>query len=225
MFKGKFVALSLIAAALLCWQILPTSVDTANSGIVDPCSSTAVSLGGCLTICPQGDGQNLSGLPSGDATVFIQAKDATGAPIPNIMASDFWLTGCNDDLWLCGGSGASNADSASGDDGTTTISGQLASGGCDTVGVQVVIQGVIVADPADCEANLCLAITPISPDLKGEGTARSDGAVDILDFAEFATYYTAPVPHGYRACHDFNCDGLVDIIDFSIFAQHYLHSC
>lgn len=231
MFKGKFVALSLIAAALLCWQMLPTSVDTANSGIVDPCSSTAVSVGGCYIVCPQGDGDNLSAVNPVPATVFITAKDATGAPIPNILFSDFWFIGCNDDLWLCGGSGASNADSASGDDGTTTMSGQFAAGGCDSVGVKVVIQGVVVADPLDCDADLCLAITPISPDLKGPGLATSDGAVDILDFSEFAKFYTSvktpppPSPRPYKACHDFNCDDFVDIIDFAIFAQHYLHGC
>ena len=143
MFKGKFVALSLLAAALLCWQIMPAAVDSANSGIVDPCSTTATTAGGCLIICPQGDGTSLGGA---GATISVTVKDATGAPVPGIPAADFWLIGCNDALTLCGGSGSSNADAATDGAGQTTISGGLAAGGCDT-GLSHVVQGVVIAEP------------------------------------------------------------------------------
>ena len=74
MSKGKFVALSLIAAALLSWQV--ASVDTATSGVVDACSSSAIALPGCYVVCPQGDGTQLATINS---TIFITVKDITGA--------------------------------------------------------------------------------------------------------------------------------------------------
>jgi hypothetical protein len=217
MSKGKFVALSLIAAALLSWQV--ASVDIATSGVVEPCSSSAVALPGCFVVCPQGDGTQLGVIGS---TIFIQAKDITGAPIAGIPAADFWLIGCNDQLVLCGGGGAINADSASNANGQTTISGDLAASGCDLGGVSVVIQGVVLLE-ANCSVPKCLSITSVSPDLTGNGGVI-DGAVDLIDLSVFAAGYTSP-PKPYDACIDYNCDGVVDIIDFSIFAQHYLHVC
>lgn len=219
MFKGKLVALSLIAAALLCWQVLP--VATVNSGIVDPCSSTASSIGGCYFLCPQGDAQPLNNLQGGvDATISVQAKDNTGAPIPGIPASDGWLIGCEDNLVLCGGSGAINFSAATDANGETTFVGSLAASGCDTLGVSVVIQGVIVADPINCNNRLCLNLPAKSPDLM----ETLDGVVDLLDQTAFSFGYTSP-PRAYRNCYDFTCDGLVDLLDFTAFGFHYLHNC
>jgi hypothetical protein len=217
MFKGKIVVFSLIAAALLCWQMMPAT--TANSGIVDPCSSTAIALPGCFVICPQGDGAQLDAIGS---TILVTAKDNTGAPIPGIPAADYWLVGCTDVLELCGGSGAINADSASNASGVTTITNALAAGGCELGGVSVVLQGIIIASPLNCNDPLCLPITTVSPDVAPTGAP--DLVVDIIDLGDFAIGYTSP-PKPYVPCLDFNCDGDVDIIDFSIFAQHYLHSC
>jgi hypothetical protein len=216
MFKGKFVVLSLIAAALLCWQILPTNVETVNSGIVEPCSSSATSAGGCYLVSPQGDGDRLD---ASGATISVVVRDNAGAPIPGIPAADFWLIGCNDPgLVLCGGSGAINADSATNALGQTTISGQLAAGGCDSVGVLVVVQGVIIEDVLDnCNPN-CLPIIAVSPDING------DLVVDLVDLSEFAKSYTSP-PKQYLFCKDYNCDGYIDLVDFSLFSQHYLDQC
>jgi hypothetical protein len=216
MFKGKFVVLTVIAAALLSWQMMPANVDTANSGIVDACSSTANAIGCCLFVCPAGDGPTMAGCGS---IIHIQAKDQTGAGIAGIPAADFWVEGCTGALVLCGGSGSSNADSASSDNGRTTMSGSVAAGGCD-VGFIVVIQGVIVNDQAtNCTTHKCLAFTDVT-----SADTNGDLIVDIIDLAAFAAGYTSP-PKPYTLCFDFNCDGLVDIIDFSRFAQHYLHVC
>ncbi len=212
MLKGKFVVLSLIAAALLCWQVTG-NVETASSGIVNPCSSTASSASACYLVCPQGDGDRLDAV---GATISVTVRDNLGAPIPNIVASDFWLIGWNDALALCGGSGSINADSASAADGTTTISGDLAAGGCDD-GFQVVVQGVIIADPNDWTQALCLAIVVRSPDL------NADLVVDILDFSAFGDFYNTD-PAG-DPCSDFNCDGVIDLLDFAAFGNHYLHFC
>jgi hypothetical protein len=218
MFKGKFVVLSLVAAALLCWQMMPAAVDTANSGIVHPCSSTATSGAGpyCAVACPQGDGDNLGDV-GGLITVVV--KDQTGAPIPGIPAADYWLIGWNDQLALCGGSGSINADSASNSSGVTTIGGgqDIAAGGCDT-GVQVVVQGTVLKDPQDCTSLLCLPINVISVDY------NSDLIVDLIDFSIFGPAFPSP-PQPYDVCLDYDCNGVIDLIDFSIFGAHFLHQC
>jgi hypothetical protein len=221
MFKGKFVALSLVAAALLCWQI--AGVDTATGGFVDPCSSSATSANTdtvCYVVCPQGDGDRLDGI---GATISVQVRDDGGVPVPGIPPADYWLDGCTGGLVLCAGGGAAGADSASNASGWTTISGTLSASSCDTNGVSVIVQGVIIADPANCSVPLCLPIRAVSPDISGEG-GNVDGIVELFDLSAFATDYTHP-PKAYNGCLDYNCDGLVELIDFSIFAQHYLHEC
>ena len=214
MFKGKFVFLTLIAAALLCWQIMPASVNTANSGIVDPCSSTAVGAGCCYMVCPQGDGTRLDDIPECNAIISLVARDNLGIPLVGILAQDIWLDGCTD-LCLCGGSGNIDADSNTAvvPPGFTTISGDMQAGGCDLLGLVVVVQGVIINCPAPC-----LPYWVTSPDI------NCDFIVDIIDLALFAAVYVNQ-PGGYDACYDFNCDGLINIVDFAIFSIHYTHSC
>jgi hypothetical protein len=223
MFKGKLVALSLVAAALLCWQMLP--VGTANSGIVDPCSSTAsvscTDPPACLYLCPQGDAPPLNALDfGGDCTITVRARDATGAPIPGMLAGDIWLIGCGDSLVLCGGSASVNADSNTNSQGYTTISGSPAASGCDLAGISVVIQGVIVADPINCNNRLCLSLPAVSCDLP----RALDGICDNVDFTDFGFNYQSP-PKPYDPCLDFSCDGLVDLVDFTAFGFHYFHQC
>mgnify|MGYP003571949765 FL=1 len=216
MFKGKFVVLSLIAAALLCWQILPTTVDSVNSGIVEPCSSSATSAGGCVLICPQGDGARLDAT---GATISVTVKDNGGNPIPGVPAADFWLESCSSPgIILCGGSGTINADAATDANGETTISGNLGAGGCDSIGVVVVVQGVVLQDVNNSCAPLCLPILVKSPDLD------ANLLVDVVDLGLFSLQYTSP-PRGYQTCLDYDCDGTIDLVDFSLFSQHYLHSC
>jgi len=227
MFKGKFVVLSLVAAALLCWQMMPAAVDTANSGIVHPCSSTATSGPGpyCVTACPAGDGDIL-----GDkgALITVLVKDNTGAPIAGIPRSDYWLLGCADGLALCGGSGSIDADSASNAVGVTTIgggftstSGAIGAGGCEggvSSGVQVVVQGTVLKSPLDCTSLLCLPVKVISVDYNG------DLVCNLVDFSIFGPAFPSP-PQAYDVCLDYNCDGIINLVDFSIFGGHFLHIC
>ncbi|NIM20513.1 MAG: hypothetical protein GTO51_09830, partial [Candidatus Latescibacteria bacterium] len=89
MVKGKFVLLSFLAAALLCWQFLPMNTPTASSGIVNACSSStwfydAVGTR-CLIVCPQGDGTTLE---SGSNRIALIARDNLGIPIEGILATD-----------------------------------------------------------------------------------------------------------------------------------------
>lgn len=213
MFKGKFVVLSLLAAALLCWQIMPASVEYANSGQVNPCSSTAVTAGGCLLICPQGDGSTLASV---GATITVTVKDGTGAALAGIPAADLWLIGWGDSICLCGGSGSINADAATDANGVATISSVLRGSGCDS-GVQVVVQGVVIADPTDWTQPLCLPVVVASPDL------TCDGFVESADFSLFDQFFRGNIP--YSPCADYNCDTFIESIDFSLFAQHFDHAC
>ena len=211
MVKGKFVLLSILAAALLCWQFLPMNTNTASSGIVDPCSSeTDFCAAGtrCLLVCPQGDGSLLS---DGGNEICVTIRDNLGIPIEGILATDFWLIGCTN-LCLCGGSGSSNADAATDANGETQFSGGMAAGGCDT-GLMVVCQGVIIGCPPTC-----LAIMVVSPDI------TCDLFVNLADFSLFAPHFPSP-PNSYEACMDFDCDGDIDLVDFSLFAQHWQHHC
>ena len=212
MFKGKLVFLSLIAAALLCWQIMPAGVDDATSGIVYSCSSSATGAGCCYLVCPQGDGTRFDD-PGCAAIIGLTARDITGTPIAGILAQDIWLVGCNDGICLCGGSGSINADSNTSAfvPGYTTISGDLAAGGCDT-GLYVVIQGVIVGCPPTC-----LGYWVMSPDI------NCDLIVDLIDLALFAPVYLGTSP--YDPCMDYDCDSAIGLIDFAIFGIHYLHRC
>lgn len=221
MFKGKLVVLSLIAAALLCWQVMPASVNTVNSGIVDPCSSYAsvVGSGYCWVVCPQGDAAALNNLAplAGDATISVTVRDQTGAAIPGIPAADFWLIGWADALALCGGAGAINATAASDASGQTTITAAMFAGGCDD-GVAVVVQGTIILDPANWTDPLCLDIDVRSPD--------GDGDLQVIN-TDFTQFGNAWVPLGgvYDACMDFNCDAAINSIDFTVFGNHWQHSC
>jgi len=218
MLKGKFAVLSLVAAALLCWQV--AGVSTVNSGIVDPCNSTASSAGGVHFVCPQGDGDAL-----GAAAISVTIRDNTNAPVVGIPAADFWLIGCNDLIILCGGAGSINADAATDANGQTTISGDIAGSGCDS-GVRVVCQGIVLGNGA-CNP-LCLAIQVRSPDQKnaGGGALPPDGLVGTADFAFFGTSYQSP-PKPYFSCHDFvgNPYGTITVADFAKFGSHYNHKC
>jgi len=82
MFKGKVAILSVVSAAVLL------VAGVAFGGIIDPCQSTASSAGGCIVICPAGDGDQLS---AKGAMISITVNDNTGTGIEGIPASDFWL--------------------------------------------------------------------------------------------------------------------------------------
>jgi len=166
------------------------------------------------TACPQGDGEAFADV---GARITVVVKDLIGTPIPGIPAADFWVIGCSDALVLCGGSGAIDADSATNAEGKTTISGDLAAGGCDT-GVIVVVQGIVLRDPLDCMAPACLPIRVVSVDY------NSDLICDVIDFAIFGPAFRSP-PEAYDACLDYNGDGVIDLIDFSVFGGHFLHQC
>jgi hypothetical protein len=228
MLKGKYVVLSL-AAAFICWQSAGL-VDTVNSGIVHPCSTTASGGPGTTFACPQSDGD---GLASGGNTISVHVEDNTGAPIAGVPASDFWLKGCNDLLALCGGSGSMSASAATDASGNTTMTTDPAVGGCDS-GVNVIVQGIVVQAPGTC-LPLCLAIEVHTPDMKSvAGCAGDLICPDLLvtfsDFSYFGTGYATaanPTPL-YKDCLDYAAPyNSITLADFSKFGVHYLgaHKC
>lgn len=229
MLKGKFTVLSLGAAALLCLQV--AGVSTVNSGIVDPCKSTATSPGTYPVDptdvhfgCPKGD--VVEGLGVLGLTITVTVKDNTNAPIVGMPAADIWVKGCNDALLLCGGSSALNAALATDASGMTTITGDFAGGGCDT-GLNVVVQGNVLGG-GQCPV-ICLGIAVRTPDFTSTGGGGPDNRVDILDFSNltkgFTTAYQSP-PKAYKVCYDLASPfGTVTLPDFAKFGLHYNHVC
>ena len=213
MILSGMIALA-VTGALLLTGAPPFAQTTPGLPVVN-----ATGAGGCYVTCPAGDGDGLADI---GAVITVTATDPTGAPIAGIPASDYWLIGCEDDIVLCSGSAAINADSASNSAGVTTISGRLVAGGCDH-SLVVVVQGIVATDPSGSGEWLCLPYDTKSPDITGNGGVV-DLVVDIVDLAALAMGYKSP-PKVYDACFDFNCDGSVGLIDFAIFAQHYLHNC
>ncbi|UCH84480.1 MAG: hypothetical protein JSW50_01960 [Candidatus Latescibacterota bacterium] len=205
-----FTCVAIFLAVALAWVPAPAQ-------IVDLCGSTAMSAGGCLVTCPEGDGYRLSDIGATiQVTVVYQ-----GEPVPNIPATDFWLIECDpvDELILCGGSQSASADGPTDAAGQTTISGTIAAGGC-AESLALIVQGVLIYDPStNCETILCLPIKARSPDL------NLDLVVNLSDLALFAVPFSSGV---YDACADFNCDQKVGLQDLSTFAFHYGppgHSC
>jgi len=215
MLKGKFAVLSLAAAALLCLQF--ASAGTVNSGVVDPCNSSASGAAGVLFICPQNDGDLLSG--SG-LTISVTVLDNLSAPVVGVPAADVWLIGCTEpNLALCGGSGAISASAATDVNGQTTITGKLAAGGCDLGGVRVVVQGVVIG--AGVCADPCIAVKMKSADINKSLT------VNLVDFSIFggASGYPSP-PKPYNECIDYTSPfGTVTLPDFAKYGSHNNHTC
>jgi hypothetical protein len=212
MLKGKFAVLSLVAAALLCLQI--AGVETVNSGVVDPCNSSASSAAGVAFACPQSDGDILGSI---GLTISVTVHDNVNAPVVGVPAADVWLIGCSDLLALCGGSGSISASAATDINGQTTINGDLSAGGCDLGGVRVVVQGVVIG--AGVCADACLPIKFKSADINGSLT------VNLVDFATFGAGYQSP-PKPYNECIDFSAPfGTVTLPDFAKYGTHNNHTC
>ena len=193
-------------------------VGSADAQIVDFCGSNAtVVLNGApgpvvaLAACPAGDAP-----PPAVFGWWIEITVVSNSvPIQNIPAEDFWLFDCDggSNLFLCGGQQSINADSTTNAAGQTTISEvALAAGGCVT-GMSVVVQGVVLPDPANCGVALCLPIEMKSFDM------TADGAVTPADLSTFAGQYP---PNPGHACSNFTGVGPVTTLaDLSTFAIHF----
>ncbi|NIO00753.1 MAG: hypothetical protein GTO42_01220 [Candidatus Latescibacteria bacterium] len=155
-----------------------------------------------VLICPQGDGPTLA---EAGAIITLTYQDIVKPERP------FSTGGCNGGIVWCGG--PLRADSFTGDNGQTTVSGPMAGGGYDTEIVWYLVHLV----NQDCMMSY-VPLVLVSPDI------NADLAVDLVDFSIFAAGFPSPSkPYDPRL--DFDGDGSVDIVDFSLFAQHWLHRC
>jgi hypothetical protein len=245
--------MSKIAAAVVLILVMLSAGDVPGAP-VDGCRSDFriwkwVGLPSCgqmaINICPAGDFEPIwSGcgayMSPGDYAIEIFAKDASNNPIQGIPATDFWLNSCDPSKTLALCASPVTADSSTGPDGRTTLSGRIKGGGCNIPagsltgqGVYMTIQGkMLLAKPFPCSSGLrlCVPIRIKSPDTGGPGGAP-DGVVNLSDFVRFcASYNTAwgvPPPPGkaFNACMDYDDDNKCNLIDFSLFREHYLHQC
>jgi hypothetical protein len=211
------LVLILLMAGMLLVPVVPAdtwAIPTLCNSIVDIATGTH-----CWVVCPDGDGPPLSALvpASSDATISITVRNDQNQPIVGIPASDFWLIGAANQLTLCGGMQAIDATAATDAQGQTTIADALASGACDG-GLKIVVQGIVLVDPADCVTDIVVDVLTRSPDANG------DGLVDSLDFNQFGNAWE-PLGGTYDPCVDFDCNGAVDAIDFTAFGNHWLHEC
>jgi hypothetical protein len=202
--------LILMAVVAFVAGLFLAASSTTIAQIPDPCDPDATSAGGCLFVCPQGDGVRLDDI---GATIDIWVV-FDGVPVEGIPHNDIWVMGCDplEQLSLCGGSQACSADGPTDSEGHTTISGTIAAGGYSN-GLDVVVSGIALYDKSTgCTTYLCLPVATRSPDING------DLLVDLTDLATFASVFT---PGLYDERMDFNCDGAVGLIDLSMFAPHF----
>jgi hypothetical protein len=179
----------------------------------------ASSAAGVIFACPSSDGDALH---TRGLTITVIARNVAGIGIEGIPAEDFWLIGCNGLLSLCGGSGAINASGPTDENGMTTITGDIAAGGCDLGGVRAVVQGVVIG-AGGC-GDPCLPVQVKSSDIV---PAQGNLVVDLADFAKFGTGYQSP-PKAYQECLDYVAPfGEVKLNDFGKYGSHHgpNHDC
>ncbi|MCK4350711.1 MAG: hypothetical protein KAX13_07625 [Candidatus Krumholzibacteria bacterium] len=218
MFKGKVLLFSLLI-------VFATSV---YAGEVDDCLSSAGIF--CdvyadtleFSICPAGDFEFIRNACGGTAAhIWVEVLNGSGNGIEGIPWTDFWLNACDPAQELCLCASAIAADSLTNAGGRTTISGQVAGGGCVlSGGMYIAVQGKVLYQAPDCIDLICLPIVITSPDNSG------DCQVTITDFSTFAkSYNKGPGGYQYSKCCDYTNDDLVGLSDFSFFAKHYQHTC
>jgi len=215
MFKGKVLLFSLLLV------LFATSL---YAGDVDDCESEVYlsNPGLRVSICPAGDFEFIYQGGGGTSDyIRVIARDASGAGIPGIPWTDYWLNACDPGQELCLCAGAVVADSLTNEHGETTISGRIAGGGCIlSGGVYVAIQGRVILEQPDCIDPICLDMQIVSPDI------TADCAVNLSDFTQFgSTYGKVAGDTGYNGCADYNDDDVVNLSDLAAFGGHYTHEC
>lgn len=168
--------------------------------------STVVTDGGLLLTCPAGDGATLEHI-GGTITITVRSmcpEWTEPLPIAGIPATDIWLW--SEGMVLCGGSSSANADGPTDSEGTTMISGPVASGGSSET-VHVVVMGIFLGEMTN--------LSVVSPDID------QDLEVGLTDFIEFASAFLG----AYDPRADMDGNGLINLTDFVLFAAHWQHAC
>lgn len=182
---------------LLTLTFLP--VTTVVQAQPDLNQSSATSDGGCLYICPTGDGQSLD-------TITVTLLNGLGSPVVDFPRERIWADAISlGDLVYC--DTPFLADAPTDDFGMTTISGTARGGGHTNSGLYVYVDGLPIQ-------NSPLDFTIVSPDIDG------NLVVDVCDVAILGSDFQSAA---YRS--DFTCDGTVDLADFTVFTPHLCHYC
>ncbi len=179
-----------------------------------------------ITACPGGDFEMLKrGCGGTDDYIWVEIHGC-GGTIPGIPPTDYWINACDParQLSLC--AAPIMADSLTGMNGRTTLSGVLNAGGCAlSGGIWIAVQGKIIKDYRDCTHNVCLPIVVKSPDTTGPG-GHPDGIVNLSDLVPFGFSYNKNLGRaGFNACCDYNDDDKCNLSDFAFFSAHYQHRC
>jgi hypothetical protein len=213
MFKGKVLLFSLLL--VYATSLYAGEVHECKTSIGQSCSPMF------FAACPQGDFDPISEACGGSNDyLWIIVMDSDSLPIEGIPSTDFYLNGCTGPpMYLCGGPFL--ADSATGSNGRTTISGPIEAGGCVmSGGIYLAVQSKVILQQPACVLPVCLNVTIISPDLV------PDGEVKIGDLGEFSDSYHKAVPDtAYNPCCDYNANDTVSLSDFANFGEHLHHYC
>lgn len=219
----KTVSSIIVSLAMLCLAAPVRGGDperTMHAGL--SCSEMKIS------VCPAGDFEAVRKGCGGTAD-YIWIEVLSGwyeDPIPGIPVTDYWLGACDGPTLLSLCAQPILADSATGLDGRTTISGHIHAGGCAlTGGIWIAVQGQVIDICPPCSETLCLPIVIKSPDLTGSGGAP-DGVVNLSDLIPFGLSYNKSYGQpDFNACCDYNDDFTCNLSDFAYFSLHYQHTC
>ncbi len=180
-----------------------------------------------ISICPGGDFEAVGkGCGGSEDYIWIEVRDAYLRPIAGIPATDYWIGSCSGStpLFLC--APPLVADSATGSNGRTTISGNISAGGCVPAGgIWIAVAGITVMDPACNGQPLCLPVVVKGPDLTGP-RGHPDGVVNLSDLIPFGMGYNKDAADpAFNPCCDYNDDARCNLSDFTLFSVHYQHAC
>ena len=202
--------LSVVLTVLLCGAALShadipiPSLSSWSHGLTAPAG---------LCVCPAGDGDPLSAMQNGiatvDGTITVNVINILGEPVTNYPQEDLWLEAFG--MPSCGNGGL-DADAPTDAMGVTTFSGAPAMGGVMSDVLMVMIAGTPCENPGFNE-NL---IHFTSPDLDGNGQVDLSDVVEFVDRLE-----TNPSDPAI----DFFFDGQQTLSDIVVFAQHLNHTC
>jgi hypothetical protein len=181
---------------------------------IDVTASIISSGGSPIAICLAGD---LSGLVPAGASILVQVRDCTGAPVVGLLPRHFEVDGAPllsmADGWNPGGTPAGSPPRHNLNGFTVVAPGDylldvpILGGGCGS-GLNVKVLDCLIKTGAPLPQRF------VSPDMNG------DGVNNLADIALFTSCFLTP---GCPCC-DLNLDGICNLADVALIAIHYPHA-